>query len=453
MVIAVPLLWEAATTRQLLAGHSIGGVLAAIVLFALTVSWRRGLHGLAWVTTAGSVILGTALLVQTGDVAGFAAFFIALGIGTLWLGYDRGWYGLRWPAGLVADIAVLDLTARVLAEPASAPPAAAIGAQLLLVGAYLTTIAARTLVRGRTVIPFEVAQAAAALAVGLGGATLVTNATGVGSFVVGIGSLLMGVGCYAVAFAFVARRQGRGVNFYFYTSIALALTLVGSHGILVAPVLALTWGALAMLLAWLGRRLARPSLSAHGAVYATAAALESGLLSAAAAGLMSSAPAWPAWTPAAYGVLAMLVLAMSARPPSGTEWGAAARLPRCALALLVTLGASGLATSLLVTWIAGSPAVAGESLPTIRTAVIAAAAIILALASRSDLWAELGWLVYPALAAGATKLVVDDVRHSPAAMLVIALTAYGAALIAAPRLSGTRHTVHSHEPQRSESTV
>jgi hypothetical protein len=435
VVIALPLLWEAATTRQILDVHAGVLALGTTVGLALFVAWRRSVHGLAWVTTAGAMAVGAALFVQTGNAAGYTAFFIALGIATLWLGYDRGWYGLRWPAALAADLAVVEVTARVFDTRTGGTPGAAIGVQLLLLGTYLTMIAARTLVRGRPVIPFEIVQTAAALGVGLGGAMLVTGATGAGGPVVGIGSLLMAGGCYAVAFAFVARRQGRGVNFYFYTSLALALTLAGSHRVLGEPALSLTWGALAMLLTWLGRRFARPALAAHGAVYATAAAGASGLIGVSAAALLSSASVWPSWTPAAYGVLAALTGALSPRPPSGSAWGWAARLPRAVLALLVTVGASGLVTSLLVSAIAGSPAVAGTMLPTIRTCVIALAAVAVALAGRAGGWSELGWFAYPMLVVGAGRLLVDDFRHSPPAMLVIALTVYGAALIMAPRLS------------------
>jgi hypothetical protein len=452
VAIALPLLWEAVTTRQLLDAGSGALALAAVALAALFVAWRRELHGLAWTATAGSLAAGAALLVQTGDVAPYTLFFITLGIATLWLGYDRGWYGLRWPAALAADVAVVGLTTRALAAHTGESPAGAIGAQLLLLGAYLALIAARTLVRGRQVIPFEVVQAAAALVVGLGGALMVTSATGVGGLAVAMGSLLMGVGCYAVAFAFVARRQGRGVNFYFYTSLALALTLVGTLRVLTPPVLALTWGALAAVLAWLGYRFGRSALAAHGAVYATAAWVASGLLAASAAALLSAEPVWPAWTPTAGGVLVLLAGALCAPAPSGTEWGAAARVPRCVFALVVTLGAAAAATTLLVTSIAGSPALAAGMLPTIRTSVMALAAIAVAVAGRYERWAELRWFVYPALVAGAVRLLADDVRHSTAAMLVVALTVYGAALIAAPRLARTR-SVQPQEPAPSRFTV
>ena len=39
-------------------------------------------------------------------------------------------------------------------------------------------------------------------------------------------NLLVGAGCYAVAFAFLARQHGLRRNFYFYTSLGLMLVLV-----------------------------------------------------------------------------------------------------------------------------------------------------------------------------------------------------------------------------------
>jgi len=45
------------------------------------------------------------------------------------------------------------------------------------------------------------------------------------------------------------------------------------------------------------------------------------------------------------------------------------------------------------------------------------------------------WLVYPVLAAGGVRLVLDDFRHSEPSTLFIALALYGAALAFAPRIA------------------
>ena len=447
LTIALPLLWEACTTRQLIPPVAAALAVGLVSMAALFVAWRQRLHALAWIATVGALITGVALVVRTTAFPAYAAFFIVLGIATLWLGYDRGWYGLRWPTALIADLAVVGLTTRAITEHTGERPAAAIGAQLLLLSTYLTMIAARTLVRGRAVIPFEVAQGAATLAVGLGGAMVVTAATGVGGLTLGLGAVLLGAGSYVVAFAFVERRHGPGVNFYFYTSVGLLLTLAGTQRILAVPVLGITWGALALLSAWASCRVGRTTLATHAAVFASAAAVSSGLVQGTAAVLLSSPAGWKPFTPSAVVVLVLVAGALLVGWPSSGYSGRVRRIPRLIMAGLLTTGIAGLGTWLLVAAIAGSPARVGQGLPTARTAVLAALAIALAFVGRHERWAELGWLVYPVLIVGATKLLVDDLRHSPASMLVIALALFGGALIAAPRVARPRAS--SIGPERS----
>ena len=45
------------------------------------------------------------------------------------------------------------------------------------------------------------------------------------------------------------------------------------------------------------------------------------------------------------------------------------------------------------------------------------------------------WLVYPVLAAGLVKLIVQDLREGRPATIMFSLLVYGAALIVAPRMA------------------
>jgi hypothetical protein len=83
--------------------------------------------------------------------------------------------------------------------------------------------------------------------------------------------------------------------------------------------------------------------------------------------------------------------------------------------------------------VAGVPPLVGP-LAALRTAVLAAAAVLLAYARRSDRTAELGWLLYPVLCLIGLKLLIEDFRYSEPAMLFVALGLFGAALVAAARL-------------------
>jgi hypothetical protein len=157
-------------------------------------------------------------------------FLILLGVATLWIGYELEWKGLRWLVAFAANLAVFSLTFGALAGHPRETPAAAPLVQLLMLGLYLASVAARTLVRACNVTPFEVFQVVAAFVLGFGGAIYTTRATGIGSNVLGIAAVLLGIACYGVAFSFMDRQEGRGRNFHFYTSLALLFSLTGTKG-------------------------------------------------------------------------------------------------------------------------------------------------------------------------------------------------------------------------------
>ena len=73
-------------------------------------------------------------------------------------------------------------------------------------------------------------------------------------------------------------------------------------------------------------------------------------------------------------------------------------------------------------------------LATLRTAVLATAAVLLACARRYERTAELGKLLYPVLWASGLKLLLEDFRYSEPAVLFVALGLFGAALVATARL-------------------
>ena len=103
------------------------------------------------------------------------------------------------------------------------------------------------------------------------------------------------------------------------------------------------------------------------------------------------------------------------------------------LALLLVLEGSGALLASVAPALAGVSANAGV-LATLRTAVLSAAAVLLAWARHYERTAELGWLLYPVLCAGGLKLLLEDFRYSEPSMLFVALGLFGTALVAASRL-------------------
>ena len=438
-LIAFPLLWETTARFGLLGPRAAAAGVAGFFALGTGVAWRRGLGVVACAVTGLALATAVALLVATRDLAAAFAALLAVAAGLEWLAYRERWLPLRWWAAALLD-AVAFLIAAVVARPQGLPegyaplaPGAAAGALLALPALYVASLAARTLRRGRLVTFFEVAQGSLAIVLGFGGAYRVLAAHGGSVEGLGILALVLGTACYAVAFAFAERRAGEGRNFYFYSTAAGLLVLAGVNAVAFGPALPFALGGLGLAAAVFGRRFGRMTLRVHSALYLVAGALLTGLLAACARALAGPATgalpalAWVAGLAAAGG---WAVLATDPGAPR-TGW---ARVPPLLLALLVVLAlGKALQAALWMSTgerLAGDPGLAAVA----RTAVLAALVLGLALASRQGSWPELAWLVYPLVALGGLKLLLQDLREGRPATLVLSLTLYGTVLLLAPRL-------------------
>lgn len=446
VLIGFPLLFEAATRFQLLTPELATALLALLTGVALGVAAWRKLAGLAWAIGLGGTATATALMVVGGRFLAPAIYLILLGVAALWIGYVRDWFGLRWPLALATDLVLVAVAMRAVAPMVVEGPRVAFLLQALLMAAYLGSIAARTLGLGRDVVPFEIVQTAASLLVGLGGATFVAAQSGMGSAVFGAASIGLGVASYAVAFAFVEKRQKGRANFHFYSTVGILLVVVGTALALPAAVRGITWALLSLGAAGLARWKGRRSLAVHGIAYALAAAFGSGLVLHAVRALRDP-PALP-WEGVPVG--SVLVLACVA----GCAWIAAGdgertswldQVPQLLLDAVVVFSAAGV----LIGWIA--PAVAGPLGPAagpgviaaVRTGVLVLGVVALAWAGRSTAWREAGWLAYPILIATALKILTEDLPRSRPATLLFSFGLYGAALIIVPKLRGKRSALPS----------
>jgi hypothetical protein len=437
-MVAFPLLLEATTRFKVLPGATAALAIAVLTAGLLAVAWRQRLHAVAWVTVVVAVPTSIVMLASTHVVVPFAFYLIAFGVATLWMGYALDWRAIRWPVALAADMVVFGVTMRALAPEHQDEPNVAMLVQFSLLGAYLVSIAIRTLVRGRNVVPFEVVQTTAALLVGFGGAVYVTKATGTLPTALGIASLVFGAACYGIAVAFIDRREDHGWNVYFYTTLALVLVLAGFALVLDPRWLGVVFAALAMLTAALWYRVGRLFMLIHGAAYIAAAGIVSDTLAyctwALAAGTVGL------WTvPGAAMIVIVVAAAVSAllaagQPASDTR--ALAGVPRFVIILTFVWAAGGCLIGYLAPVAGGLPdhAVDLGVLATVRTGVLALATLLLAWIGRHDRYREWGWLVYPLLVGIGLKMVAQDFMHSRPTTLFIALALYGTALIVAPRL-------------------
>jgi hypothetical protein len=438
-LIAFPLVWETAARFSLLGPRPAGAALVGFFAIGLAVAWRQRLGLVAWATTGLALATALALLLATKDLLAAFVALLAVAAALEWLAYRERWLALRWGAALVLD-AVAFLLVALATRPQGLPPAyvpfraaAAALALLALPALYVAGLAARTLKLGRPVTLFEVAQGSLAVLLGFGGAWRALSAHAGSTTGLGVLALLLGALCYGAAFAFAERRPGQGRNFYFYSTAGGVLVLAGATAVAFGPALPFVLGGLGLLAGLFGRRFERMTLRVHSALYLVAGALESGLFVACARAVAGqTADALPplAWAAAVAAALGWLVLASD---PGAPRTGGA-RLPQALLAVLVVF-AVGKALQ------AGLWAAVGERAGTdaglaavLRTAILAALVVGLALAARRWAWPELGWLVYPLVALGGVKLLLQDLRHGRPATLVLSLALYGAVLVLAPRL-------------------
>ncbi len=449
--IAFPLLFEATLRFHYLSPPAAAAVLALLAGLSLGIAWRSDHRVLAWVLTLASLLTGLALLAATGVVLPFGAFFIALGLATLWLGYEREWTLMRWLVALVADFVAVGLVLRALTPARPDPPAAVIGLLLALAGGYLASFAIRTLVRHRDVVPFEFIQTAAILGVGLGGAVLIARATGAAVEPLGAACLLLGGTAYGLAHIFLDRAEGRGVNFHFYGTLALAFSGVGLRLLFADPVLALACSLLAMTGAFLGARAGREAFRVHGLAYLVGAVGVSGLLGDALSSTLGDALAhgrtsgplgWALLVPAAVCVL-LLHRRGGSRDDLLTR---VARLGHMVL-LIFLLGAAAIDASLgaSLRFMGHLPGPGG--LATLRTVIFALASVALAAGARGGNLRELGWVAWIFLGITGVKILVEDLRLSPPSLLFVAFATCGLAFILVPRLLPARPAADAEAPR------
>lgn len=439
VMVAFPLLVEATTRFKVLNVTASVVVVAVLTAVMLLVAWRRHLRAVSWIVVLAALPTSFALLIQTGVVLPSAVYLIALGVGTFWLGEARGWWEARWPAALAADVVVVGVALRALApEPQDAPHVALL-LQSLLLGAYAVSIAICTLRRGRNIGIFDVVQTAAVLVVGLGGAVMLTRVTGIPAAAFGIICLLGGAASYGLAVRFVDQGTEPGWNTYFYTTMAIALVLAGLILVPGGPWAGAACAVLAVLAAGSWLRFGRLFLLLHCAVYLVAAALVSGSLSYSAQVLAVAAPPAP-WNPPdpvalillVAGAASVVIVARRSEP----EFDPVTSGLRLVVIVMFVLAAGGCVVGYLAP-LFGARAdrtVDPGVLATVRTGVLAMAALLIAWIGRSARYREWAWLVYPLLVGIGLKMVAQDFKYSRPATLFIAMGLYGVALIVAPRL-------------------
>lgn len=429
-LIGFPLVWEATDRFQVLSPAQSATLLAMLTAGALVLAAVRRLQSLAWIVMLGSLVSAFCLAIITKAWAPYTVLAMAVGVAALWLGYMLEWILLRWPAAAVANLMLLIVTGRAVSEGS---PRTALAIQALMAAAYFGSFAVRTLVRRRSVIPFEVAQVVALLTLGIGGAVYALRASPSAVAVFGFVMFLGGGAVYGIVFGFT-RLLRDATTLAFYATLALVLTMTGlalAVGAGPASVAFATLGACGALLAARHHRLL---MALQATVYIVAACAASGLLAAATLAVGYPQDAWTRFGGLAFVALAAGVVATATRVRRPVEpWGAFACIPQMLLLWVMTWIAMGLAIAGLAWLVGGGAAIDPAILTTIRTGVLVIAAVVTAYAGRTQLAREAGWLAYPILILTGMKIVLVDFPQGRPSTLFIALAMYGVALILAGR--------------------
>jgi hypothetical protein len=435
--LALPLFVEATTRFELLTGRQ--GVIALTVFCALAISVAvaRNLRSFCWVVTAGSIITAFVVLNTSHSAVETAAFLLLLGLATLWAVYRLDWSGVQWLGALGANAGVLVLAVLSVSDRWSVQALTPFSMGVLLLVAYLASFAVRTHIRGQFIGVFEIVQAAMVVIIAF--LTAVTAFHGGRDILLeaGCASLLLSACAYAMAFTPQTRTR-RGRNFYFYSTIGLVLVVAGSALVVSPSQAAAAWSLMALAMAWLSGRYGRVALSLQCTFLLVTAGIASGILAtgfeALAGGALGASPGLSV----SYAIVALTTVACLFIPVAqrSDRWGMYAGFPQLVVLALSVWEVGGLMVLVAAPLLANTNSANADLavLAALRTGILAASSVTLALSSRYRRWPESRWLVYPVLILVGFKLFLEDFPNGRPVTLFVAFAFVGSALILVAKL-------------------
>jgi hypothetical protein len=444
--LALPLFVEAVTKFELLNGAQGLAAVSGYFLVALFVALRRDLRSLAWLAAGGSIVSAAGILIATHVAISAVAVLIGIGLASLWATYRSDWLGLQWLGALGASAGILVLLVFSQSDQWSLEPVAAARMAAVLFSLYFASFILQTHIRRRSIGLFEVFHAAMAGGITLWAVNAAVAAGQLDTVVVGVQITLLGALAYGLGLTPGARTE-RKHNFFYYTTLGLALILVGTSMSLPSLWAATVWCLMAVVAAILSGRMGWVTLSLQCTFLLVAAGIGSGLLDTGLHALAGGGEnSWALVTPAHVGVALMTVVCLFIPVTQSSEkWGAMAGLPQLIVLVLSVWEVGGVFVGYTAPLIAGSGGAEANAavLAALRTAVLSVSSVVLAVSSRFKRWPEARWLVYPVIVLVAVKLFVEDFPNGEPASLFVALFFVGGALLAAARLLKQR----SAQPQ------
>ena len=332
------------------------------------------------------------------------------------------------------------IVAWVITQPQGVPESyspfgmsSVIALQMLLVLIYVLGMGYRTLLEGRDIANFEIAQNIIAIGLFIWASVVMGREAPAARLVVEVFCVLAGLGCYATAVRFLAQ-QSRQRNFLMYGVFGLVLMMAGISILFSGPALVFVWCTLAVVASWLGTHEHQISLQLHSPVFLAAAAVGSGLLEFARQALHGANA--PSWSRLIEIVIATVALALCYWMAGSGEAGKA-RIPAFFIAALLCWALLGLGGAGITTVLGPDSTISS----TLRTGLICALA--LGLARLSPRRAELLWLLYPLMLYGAYRLLSQDFPTGRPTALALSLLFYGGTLLQLTRMVRPYHRLES----------
>lgn len=438
-LILAPMLWELTLRFEFLPTSATAVILAAFVITADALGWKRNLAPVIWVANVAAVLTTLALLIATHDLVPFVATLLFMALASEVTACRNRWLALRPLLAVAADIAawilfyIYSRPEGIPAEYRNVAPSVLIMFGCLPFFIYVGSTVFRTIVRRQRIRVFEIAQSVIAFL--LAAVSILHFGPSNGAAILGSVCLLLSAAGYATTYRhsdlFPERFTGER-NYHVYATWSLALFLAGTALCLTPLLLALILSTAAIVATLYGVRRSRLTLEFHGLVYLAAASYASGLLGYAGralAGTFPAAPGWIVWIVAASAIGCYLIGGRD----RAEQWNL--HVLQLISAILAVAAAITFMVSVLV-WLAAMGMTPGAShVAVIRTLITCAVALALAFSGSRSGRAELTWIAYGVLALVTAKLLFEDLQHGHPASTAVSLLLYAVALILVPRMA------------------
>lgn len=434
VVILAPLLWESTVRFQVITPPFTAVMLAAFIVLALALSWRRRLQLIPWVATLAVVVTTLALIIATRDLVPFTAAMLTVAAVTeIAVCLDHR-LSLRAVPALAADFVIWLLTyVMTSAEgvPQDYPPASTsvVGTlSFALLAIYGASISIRVFGQRQRISPFEILQGALAVALATFGILCAYSSA---APLLGAAFLLLAAVSYWGALSLFADESDPR-NRRVCAGWAAALLMTGTFLVVSEKLQVPLFCLAALAVAFLYSYTRKFSLGLHTSFYLAAAVALSSLLAFGTNALAGAVPSTANRDVWIIGVAALLCYLVGARVQE-------TRIQQRGLWVLPVALFGFTSAAIVVVTISNFASAQMELTPprlsVIRTIVNCALALVLGFAGLRWNRAELRWVAYAALGFGTLKLLLEDLRFGNAASLVVSLLCYGSILILLPRLT------------------